>query len=90
MGKLRIAQGRFSEAEESFAEAVEIAEKLGIQYRIGSVKRSRASLAEKQNDQTRAQLLQEAVSIFEKLGSPKAKETLQDVRRVEGKLPEEM
>ncbi|MFL6211166.1 MAG: tetratricopeptide repeat protein [Pyrinomonadaceae bacterium] len=85
IGKLRVEQGQLPAAEASFVEALGIAEVVGIPFRIGSVKRSLGLLAEKQDDKARAaQLLREAVSIFEKLGSYKLKEAQQDLARVEG------
>jgi len=85
IGKLRTAQGRLAEAEGLFVEAGGMAGALGDQVRVGSIKRSLGLLAEKQNNESKAvQLLRDALSIFEQLGSPKAEETRRDLERVKG------
>jgi tetratricopeptide (TPR) repeat protein len=89
MGRLGMAQGRHNEAQILFDEALEIAQTLGIPFRIASVKRSLGLLAEKQNDKVlAAQFLSDALPIFEKLHSPKAKEVQHDLERVEGESSE--
>lgn len=89
IGKLRTAQGLFADAKNLFAEAINIAKTLGDQLRIGSVEHSLGLLAEKQSNKSLAlQLLESALSTYEKLASPKAAETRLDLARVKASLLE--
>ncbi len=84
IGRLRTGQGLFAEAHHLFNESLNIALSLGNKLRVASVKRSLGLLAEKENEKDKAaELLREALSGFESLNSPKAKETRGDLERIE-------
>lgn len=85
IGILMMKRERFTEAHDSFKEALEIAEASYIPFRIGSVKHSLGLLAERQGDSVRAATwFREAVNIFEEIGADKLRGARQSLKRVEG------
>lgn len=83
IGRLRVAQGQLVEARIFFEEALGIAEELRLPFRIGSIKHALGLMVMEQDKAFGTQLLREAMTLFERLRSPKAEGVRSDLNRFE-------
>jgi tetratricopeptide (TPR) repeat protein len=80
-------QGKFEKARQLYRDSLEIAVKLGDQFHMAHNLNGLGTLEEREGDKAHAaQLYREALDIFEKLKSPVAEITRQNLAHVEGEF----